>query len=615
MNEADLERLINSLPFNPAAALNVAQNLLDQKQESAQVHFLAFMAHAELFAHRDGDWESHRGQALEHYNQAVALDSSFCLFPTKYQASGLIGVGALSYVFAIILASGHKVALKTLKRQFPLESNSRTIFIGEMKKLRGAELKNVAQIYEVSPHPPNGLFYLMEYVEAISLRDWINKRETEERKRREVSRGFLINALEIAIEVAQGLKAAYARPRGVLHLDLKPENILLAKGDGQEKGIKLIDFNFIRVQLGVPLPYSLSPIHSTLLYSAREVITNIENASVQSDIYSLGVIILEMLTGTTGRIPSIEMFRHLDDEAPDLAMFISACLQDDHTKRPKSWDVVIERLTDIHNELEETERVTAQIGNWPRPFRAAVKAGLAGPGQIIRDLFEVVSGESPKKGKELSIGLVGFFWVSVVLLYRLFTDGGQWQIDWSFLPCFIVAFSSGLLGLSYFLHVTFFCRFWRNPFIEWTRFLMAFVYILPILWARYYPGMWAFATASGAFVAAFNNVLMWTYIKRYSRHPTERFQKERRDLAATLKGWATWLWVYGLVFLFVGGLLNWWLPAGGYARAMLYRLELGAALGTAVTHMLVYLTKLRGDNGRTIWKGLRLEYAIRSGWQ
>ena len=195
----------------------------------------------------------------------------------------------------------------------------------------------------------NQHFYAMELVEGGTLDKLLEER----------GKFSWEAAVQFALQMASGL--SYAHERGVVHRDVKPGNFLLTPGGK----LKLSDFGLATVEAATKIT-AAGKTMGTFPYMAPEQIRGRPPVSPQTDLYALGCVIFEMLTGRTpfvGDAPAEVMHKHLDDVPPRISEFASDCppslellvrdlLQKDPNDRPESASVVIQRLKDVTPELE-----------------------------------------------------------------------------------------------------------------------------------------------------------------------------------------------------------------------------------------------------------------------
>ena len=195
----------------------------------------------------------------------------------RYRIEEPLGVGGSSRVYlARDQALNRDVALKVLDSAAAADANLRRSFVKEARALAQLSHRNIVAVYDVG-EVDGSPFIVMEYLPGGSLKHLIE------------TTGPLTpgRAVHLTTELATGL--AFAHSKGIIHADLKPSNILFdATG-----AAKICDFGIARV----PHEDAESPqLYATAMYVAPERVEG-KNASVQSDIYGLGLILYESLVG------------------------------------------------------------------------------------------------------------------------------------------------------------------------------------------------------------------------------------------------------------------------------------------------------------------------------
>jgi len=248
-----------------------------------------------------------------------------------------IGRGAHAVVRrATSRLGGPPLAAKLLKPEYSGDRRVRELFIREEAALRDLEHSSIVGIRDVVVERGR-LALLMDYVDGPNLRRYL------------ADRGGSLPAHDAAWIAAQGAAAlAVAHVQGVVHLDLKPENILVVRGTDPTL-IRITDFGV------AALLFDADPavIGGTPGYMAPEIVRG-GPATAAADVYSLGVLLREMLAGN---LPA-----PLDD-------LVAACLADDPRSRPSARALAI-RLRDAR---------AALIGGAPAPAPGpATPAALSG---------------------------------------------------------------------------------------------------------------------------------------------------------------------------------------------------------------------------------------------
>ena len=254
----------------------------------------------------------------------------------QYEIAAKLGEGAMGEVYrAHDTRLGRDVALKILPPEFAQSADRRRRFEQEWRSAASLAHANIVALYDAGEQ--DGVSYIAsELVEGESLRDLIRRGPVPPRK-----------ALDLAAQIADGLSAAHAA--GVVHRDLKPENIMMTR-DGRAK---ILDFGLARYQprssttpeatMTVTQP---GLVMGTVGYMSPEQVTG-SPAGPQSDIFSLGIILYEMLSGKLAfeRTTSVEtMSAILRDEPPDLpagiqpavAQIVLRCLEKEPARRFQS---------------------------------------------------------------------------------------------------------------------------------------------------------------------------------------------------------------------------------------------------------------------------------------
>ena len=199
----------------------------------------------------------------------------------RYVIERTLGRGGMSTVhLARDRVLGRPVALKVLAEHFAVETAFRDRFMREARLAAKLVHPNVVQVYDVG-EDERGPFIVMEYVEGDTLADELRRRGPL--PAREV--------VSIAIQLCSALEAAHSEQ--LVHRDIKPQNVL-RRPDGQ---VKLADFGIARSLAGTGHT-EIGTVLGTAAYLAPEQARG-EPVTAAADIYSLGVVLYELLTGRT----------------------------------------------------------------------------------------------------------------------------------------------------------------------------------------------------------------------------------------------------------------------------------------------------------------------------
>ena len=197
----------------------------------------------------------------------------------RYEITELIGMGGMADVYkAVDIMEDRTVAVKILKNEFSENEEFIRRFRNESKAIAVLSHPNIVKIYDVG-FSDEVQYIVMEYINGITLKEFIEQQGVLRWK----------DALHFTIQVLKALQ--HAHDRGIVHRDIKPQNIMLFT-DGT---IKVMDFGIARFsrQDGRTLSdKTIGSVHYISPEQARGDITD-----EKSDIYSVGVMLYEMLTG------------------------------------------------------------------------------------------------------------------------------------------------------------------------------------------------------------------------------------------------------------------------------------------------------------------------------
>lgn len=204
------------------------------------------------------------------------------LFPTL-EIIELLGAGGMGAVYkARQEGLDRLVALKILPEEFDHDVKFALRFTREARTLARLNHPNIVSVFEFGK-VENTYYFLMEYVDGPTLRDVVSGGQLSAE-----------HALTIVPHLCDALQ--FAHDHGVIHRDIKPENILMAK-DGS---VKIADFGLSRILGNENQPTALTGTHQimgTPRYMAPEQLAGAHSVDHRADIYSLGVVFYEMLTG------------------------------------------------------------------------------------------------------------------------------------------------------------------------------------------------------------------------------------------------------------------------------------------------------------------------------
>lgn len=247
-----------------------------------------------------------------------------------------------------------EVAIKTLTRKQQANAN----LLNEAKNVSKLNHKNIVSLYEIGVH--EGASYLVyQYIKGISLKQQLKSGQPVPK----------IKAVKLIVQLLEGID--YAHEKGILHRDLNPSNILV----DEEQTPKVLDFG-ISQSIGAD---TTSDVSGTANYLAPELLSN-GNMGPPADLFSIGLILYEMLTGRMvfkGENPMAVMYQVINENIlppsmynkdidPTLDQIIMHALEREPEKRFKSarkmLNALDEYLKSFESDTESEEKSDAKSG-------------------------------------------------------------------------------------------------------------------------------------------------------------------------------------------------------------------------------------------------------------
>ena len=267
----------------------------------------------------------------------------------RYEIIEPIGSGGMGIVYrAMDLELSEPVAIKTLRRELVTEATALARFKSELRLARRISHRNVVRTHDLGE--ADGMYFItMEYVEGTSLKDLIAER----------GRLPVHATLPIAKQLCRALEVAHGE--GIIHRDIKPQNMILAP-DGV---LKVMDFGIARLLGRAKGMTQTGMVVGTPEYMAPEQLLG-EDVDARADIYAVGVVLYECLTGRTPHTadnPAVLITRVLQgppppprEVVPEVSRKVSdavmAALNRDREKRPQTVGELHDLLA---NELANDE--------------------------------------------------------------------------------------------------------------------------------------------------------------------------------------------------------------------------------------------------------------------
>ena len=221
------------------------------------------------------------------------------LLDNRYEILEVIGTGGMAVVYkALCHRLNRLVAIKILKDEFSRDQEFRRRFHAESQAVAMLSHPNIVSVYDVS-RSGDVDYIVMELIEGITLKQYLEKK----------GRLNWRETLHFSMQIAKALEHAHSR--GIIHRDIKPHNIMILK-DGS---IKVADFGIARIgsAQNTLTREALGSVHYISPEQAKG-----GHVDCRSDLYSLGVVMYEMLTGRTpydGETPVSVAIQHINGGA------------------------------------------------------------------------------------------------------------------------------------------------------------------------------------------------------------------------------------------------------------------------------------------------------------
>ncbi len=197
----------------------------------------------------------------------------------RYEIQELIGVGGMAVVYKAYDTIDHRtVAIKILKDEFSGNAEFLRRFKNESKAIAVLDHPNIVKVYNVS-FGDRIQYIVMEYIDGISLKEYLLQQKEVKWK----------EAIHFTVQILRALQ--HAHEKGIVHRDIKPQNIMLL----QDGSIKVTDFGIARFshsETRTMTDKAIGSVHYIAPEQARGDLTD-----EKADIYSVGVMMYEMLTG------------------------------------------------------------------------------------------------------------------------------------------------------------------------------------------------------------------------------------------------------------------------------------------------------------------------------
>lgn len=316
----------------------------------------------------------------------------------RYQLELKLGEGGMGSVYRAIDLSGRRdVAVKILRRDLAESKHARRRFAREARAAGMLNHPGIVKIYDyVEDVRP---FLVMELVNGVSMRRYVRRERPD-----------TIRLLELCEELCEAL--AHAHDRGVVHRDLKPDNIFVSS-DGVAK---ILDFGLARVRLPEisHLTRSGSAL-GTCSYMAPEQAAG-KPADERSDLYALGIIIYECVTGVipfTADEPASILYMHVHEQPkpprslnPDIPVELEALilqlLEKKPALRPANARILKQQMVQLRRLLKGEETAILEPTNHDHP-KGGVGLPVAVPNLVALPSNSTGATPDPTAGDHVSV--------------------------------------------------------------------------------------------------------------------------------------------------------------------------------------------------------------------
>ena len=315
------------------------------------------------------------------------------LIDNRYLLQRLIASGGMATIYAgIDTRLDRPVAVKIMHAHLANDEAFVSRFIKEAKATAALSHPNIVSIQDQGWNEggPPAVFLVMELVEGSTLRDFLNQQGA-------VS---IEQMFQLMTPVISALAAAHRI--GIIHRDIKPENILISK-DGR---VKVADFGLARnMAIGQTMTVESSVVLGSVSYLSPEQVQR-GVADARSDIYAVGIVLFEMLTGGKpyeGETPIQIAYRHVNDRIPtlqsiksDIPITISdlvhAATAPNPDHRPKDAEELLNKFREIQAQIDPKKRqMSLELDLPPSMTKSVAKRGKVSVGSALEGLKEKTS--------------------------------------------------------------------------------------------------------------------------------------------------------------------------------------------------------------------------------
>lgn len=214
---------------------------------------------------------------------------------TAYRVLKKLATGGMGSVYLVEQVGAESfrkiVAIKTIKREYLKNQENVDLFVGEAKLVSDLIHENVLQVYQLGQ--TKGIYYIvMEYAHGKNLADFVREHKNRQKVTNVEIGAFIISRVARALHYAHTKKDIYGRNLNIVHRDVTPSNIILT----YQGVVKLTDFGIAKAT-SMRTPDEAEVIMGKLPYMSPEQ-AKFKGTTPSSDVYSLGLVMYELLTNT-----------------------------------------------------------------------------------------------------------------------------------------------------------------------------------------------------------------------------------------------------------------------------------------------------------------------------
>jgi eukaryotic-like serine/threonine-protein kinase len=294
----------------------------------------------------------------------------------RYEIQARVGEGGMGVVYkARQMSIDRVIALKMLNAQMASDQQWVQRFYNEAKACSRLQHPNTIRMFDFGQTQDGRLFMTMEFLDGVSLRDALQ-------------RGALAPQRVVKILIQCCASLAEAHSIGIIHRDIKPDNVFLLNMAGSPDFVKLLDFSVAKLLEGDRMKTQAGVVFGTPQYMSPEQGRGMP-LDARSDLYALGILAFEMLTGNVpynDDNPMTVIQMHLHGQVPPMSDAIPYSVQNivrramekDAARRYQSAGEMMQHCQQVFSELNHGG-VSVGGGGVPRTMIAGLSPGMGGP--------------------------------------------------------------------------------------------------------------------------------------------------------------------------------------------------------------------------------------------